>query len=340
MNKILLDEAEIKFIKTLLDELMVEFDSVDSPSFLKDVVIYASELPRRLRRFLNDFKVLEPSGACVIAGYPIDDHKIGRTPDHWNLRSDRSSTLEEEILFVLFSSLLGDPIGWITQQDGYIIHNVVPIKGHENLQLSSGSQYILWHIEDAFHHYRGDYVSLMCLRNPDNTPTTFASIDMVQLDTRQIEILFEPRFIIRPDGSHATENNTDLQDQSQEIDTMLNSTYQAFNLMQTSPQKVSVLFGSPKSPYICIDPYLMDSMDGEAQLALDTLIQALDSKLSECVLHPGDFLFIDNYKTVHGRGPFNPRYDGTDRWLKRMNITRDLRKSRDSRTDCSSHIIY
>jgi len=33
-------------------------------------------------------------------------------------------------------------------------------------------------------------------------------------------------------------------------------------------------------------------------------------------------------------------YDGTDRWLKRINLTRDLRKSRASRLTADSRIIY
>lgn len=39
----------------------------------------------------------------------------------------------------------------------------------------------------------------MCLRNPDRVPTTFASIDAIQLDQKSKETLFEPRFVIRPD---------------------------------------------------------------------------------------------------------------------------------------------
>jgi len=42
---------------------------------------------------------------------------------------------------------------------------------------------------------------------------------------------------------------------------------------------------------------------------------------------------------VHGRRAFKARYDGRDRWFKRMSITRDLRKSRESRTDAASRVI-
>jgi hypothetical protein len=65
----------------------------------------------------------------------------------------------------------------------------------------------------------------------------------------------------------------------------------------------------------------------ESRLAIDHLIRAIDETLTGVALMPGECLFIDNYKTVHGRDSFKARFDGTDRWLKRIDITRDLRKS-------------
>ncbi|MGH3157019.1 MAG: TauD/TfdA family dioxygenase, partial [Streptosporangiaceae bacterium] len=74
--------------------------------------------------------------------------------------------------------------------------------------------------------------------------------------------------------------------------------------------------------------------------AYEILCAALEARLTEVVLRPGDVLFIDNFRTVHGRRPFRARYDGKDRWLKRINITRDLRKSRAHRLASGSRVIY
>ncbi|MBJ7505663.1 MAG: TauD/TfdA family dioxygenase, partial [Ilumatobacteraceae bacterium] len=35
-------------------------------------------------------------------------------------------------------------------------------------------------------------------------------------------------------------------------------------------------------------------------------------------------LVIDNHRAVHGRTSFTPRYDGTDRWLKRALVVQSL----------------
>jgi Fe(II)/alpha-ketoglutarate-dependent arginine beta-hydroxylase len=340
MSRLILEKNESSAIRALLGELTSLYSSVEDKNFLKDVSVTAHELPRRVRVFLNDFKQLEPApGVCIISGYTVDDQRIGPTPKHWKARSGVSPTLAEEMLFLLYSSLLGDAIGWATQQDGHLVHDVLPIKDDENEQISTGSQQtIWWHNEDAFHPYRGDYVALMCLRNPDHIPTTFASVDMLELDPEVKEILFEPRYIIKPDESHAEKNNGC---KGGEACATAKFAYRHIEMMRKNPQKQPVLLGHPQSPYLRLDPYFMSPPDDDASMhALNTLIREIDSKLSEVVLQPGDYLFVDNYRSVHGRKAFKARYDGTDRWLKRMNITRDLRKSRDSRERSSSRIIF
>ena len=133
MNQLVLSTEEITEIKALLSEVASRHNSAEDPDLLSDACVYGHELPRRVRKFLNNFKTLEsPPGICLLSGYTIDDNKIGHTPTHWKSKPAISPSLEEEILLVLFGSLLGDLLGWLTQQDGHIIHDVMPIKGHEH----------------------------------------------------------------------------------------------------------------------------------------------------------------------------------------------------------------
>jgi Fe(II)/alpha-ketoglutarate-dependent arginine beta-hydroxylase len=342
MNRLTLSDAEIATIKQLVRGLTSQYDSVEAPAFLKDISVYAHEVPRRVRMFLNDFKLLEPRlGICVVSGYPIDDARIGPTPKHWGYRSSPSPTLEEEMVLVLFGSLLGEALGWATQQDGYIVHDVLPIKGNEQAQLGTGSEQPLWwHNEDAFHNLRGDYLCLLCLRNPDQVCTTFASVDMLDLNEEQTRILSEHRFFIRPDESHAVQNRTAWSENGDGEN--LHDAYKKIEEMHSQPAELAVLFGDLRSPYIRIDPYFMNTRkdDDYAERALNSVIKQIDERLTDIVLDPGDLLFIDNYRAVHGRKPFVARYDGKDRWLKRINVTRDLRKSRYARKDSASRIIF
>jgi Fe(II)/alpha-ketoglutarate-dependent arginine beta-hydroxylase len=341
MSRLLLSNEEIGSIKALIGELASRFETAEDPDFLQGAPVYAHELPRRVREFLNVFRLREPDEAlCTISGYPIDEEEIGTTPAHWKFKHGRSPVLKEEMFLVLLGSLLGDCIGWSTQQDGHIVHDIMPIQGNEKEQLGSGSEMLLWwHTEDAFHPYRGDYLGMMCLRNPDAVPTTFATVtgfDQV-LTPEQIRLLMEPHFTIRPDESHLVKNKSEMR----QADGDLEAAYQRIETMNQAPQKIAVLYGDPRNPYVRLDPYFMDPVRDSpaAQEALDTLVAFVDRKLGDHVLHEGDVCFIDNSKGVHGRKPFVARYDGRDRWLKRINIARDLRKSRPSRPAADSRVI-
>jgi Fe(II)/alpha-ketoglutarate-dependent arginine beta-hydroxylase len=345
MLRLQLSDDEISSIKALITGITAEYESVESVDFLNAACLYAHELPWRVRSFLNDFRLKEPNpGVCVISGYPLNLSTIGATPPHWKWRSDARKSLHEQILFILHGSLLGDPFGWTTQQDGHIVHDVLPIKGNENEQMGTGSEQLLWwHTEDAFHPYQADYIGFFCLRNPDNIATTIGAVDAKKIEASHIRILFEPRFTIRPDESHQEKNESDLRKerrQSHELDS-INGAYEKIKAMTANPEKVSVLFGSPEAPYLRIDPYFMDPLDDdpEAQQALNALIALIDESLIDLVLQPGDFCFIDNYTVVHGRKPFKARYDGNDRWIKRICLARDLRKSRQVRASRIARLL-
>ncbi|MGB7922914.1 MAG: guanitoxin biosynthesis L-enduracididine beta-hydroxylase GntD [Pyrinomonadaceae bacterium] len=343
MLRISLSHSEVSALQGLLHDLASRYQSAEDMRFLEDACVIAQDLPKRLRVSMNEFKLKEPEGICIISGYPVDEAKVGKTPPHWKWRNGTSPALEEEMLLVLFGSLLGDVFGWGTQQDGHIVHDVIPIKGHEHEQLGTSSEELLtWHIEDAFHPYRGDYICMMCLRNRDNVATTVASIDAVKLKPEHVKVLFEPRFPLRPDESHLEKNKSELYSQAEASDDLVRSAFNRINEINTHPEKLPVLFGDPQSPYLRIDPYFMEALhdDDEAQQALDALIQAVDSAIYDLVLQAGEFCFLDNYRVVHGRKQFKARFDGNDRWLKRINVTKDLRKSRNARLSCESRIIY
>ena len=314
MHRLALSKEELGEIRLLVREVASRHPSVEGADFLDNVSTYAQEMPRRIRVFLNTFRLTEPSGICLISGYPVDDARVGKTPSHWRKKPDEPCTIEEEIFLNLCGALLGDAIAWSHQRDGIICQDLVPIEGHANKMIGSGSELeLVWHTEDASYSYRGDYIGLMCLRNPDAVPTTFALIDEVRLDPDRVEILFEPRFHFRPDPSHPSDKEG---------------------------EKASVLFGDPKFPYVRFDPYCMDSPDTEeARSAMDYLTRAIDEKLTGVALRPGECLFIDNYKAVHGRSSFKARFDGTDRWLKRITVARDLRRSRALRKAPASRVI-
>ncbi len=187
-------------------------------------------------------------------------------------------------------------------------------------------------------HCWADYLGLLCLRNPDGVPTTYATTEMLELSEESQRILFEERFTIRPDESHLLKHKA----KRRAVNGKLAAAYARIEKMNVEPEKIAVLFGDRDAPYLRIDPFFMDPLEDEpeAQAALDQLVRQIDDKLSDLVLRPGDFCFVDNFQAVHGRKPFKVRYDGQDRWLKRINVARDLRKSRDFRASAESPVLF
>ncbi|MFF1697658.1 guanitoxin biosynthesis L-enduracididine beta-hydroxylase GntD [Streptomyces sp. NPDC058257] len=341
MYRITLTREEAAECRALAAELAQEHASVESREFLDNASVYAQELPRGLRAALNEFRMKEPEVACVVSGFRVDDDAIGATPEHWKSRSAQSPTLEEELFFLLCGQLLGDPIGWATQQEGRIMHDVMPIKGHEIGQLGTGSSTPLeWHTEDAFHPYRADYVGLMCLRNPDAARTTYVGVADLDLDERTRETLSGAFFPLVPDDAHRPENRGEPGADAATAELQERS-YARIRRMLDQPEPVPILFGDPADPYLRVHPYYMAPIQNEAaRTAMAVFSEKVETCMREDVLQPGQVIFIDNFKAIHGRRPFKARYDGKDRWLKRINVTRDLRKSRDARTAAHERVIY
>jgi Fe(II)/alpha-ketoglutarate-dependent arginine beta-hydroxylase len=332
MDTLEIDATERLAMTHLLEEIEDEFSDLESDEVLDRITVLAHELPTRIRRTLNAFRRERMSGVLCISGHIVDQDHAGPTPPHWRDRPPLT-TRREELLLMLFSSLLGDPFGWATQQDGRLIHDVLPIKGHENEQLGSSSDSLLtWHTEDAFHPLRADFVAFSCLRNPYAAATTIGYVDSLDLPSSVKDVLFEPRFHIRPDQSHLAKNNSAAPDEA---------AFTEIDEMQRNPDPVAVLFGDPSRPYIRADPYFMliGHGDDEARHALNYLIKEMDFNIFDLCLESGDFCFLDNFRIVHGRKPFTARHDGTDRWLKRVNVACDLRKSRVARHPDSPRLI-
>ncbi len=324
MDNLKLERAELEELTLLLNEVECVFDDLESSVTLLQSAVHAHKIPSRLRFAFNEFRLGQMSGVLCISGYPVDQERLGPTPSHWRGRPVPSTARREELLLILFSSLLGDPFCWATQQDGMLIHDVFPIEGHENGPLGSSSESPLtWHTEDAFHPLRADFISFACLRNPSATATTIGYVDSLDLPDEAKAVLFQQRFSIRPDESHLAKNNSGRD----------SAKFANINKMWADPDPVAVLFGDPDQPYIRADPDFMTvrTEDQEARWALEQLIGQMDKQMFDLQLESGDFCFLDNFRVVHGRKPFRARYDGTDRWLKRLNISCDLRKSRAAR---------
>lgn len=342
--KFVLSALERQEVSRLVEKVVDNFRGFDDEKFLKDLPINAYQLPVRLVEFINDFKYEPPSAGYAVVNMGIlENEKIESTPPHWDLETNNKSCEKSVISMCLCAAILGDLFGWITQQDGRIVHDILPIEKYKSEQLGSGSEVELTlHTEDAFHEFRGDYLVMMCLRNPGGIPTMLSKPDYSRLTKKQIDLLFEEHFVIRPDNSHKIENAS-----SERVITMQayknQKVIDAYNEIEACcsvPRKVAVLFGQRDRPFLRLDPYFMEEPSHpEARDALRQLINIVDDMVVDVALNPGEILIVDNYEVVHGRRPFSARYDGSDRWYKRLNVIRDIRRCQKKLESRTSRVI-
>lgn len=321
-----LSESDAQQVTELAERLIEDYSSPEDSAFVATAADLARSLPDGIVRFLRSFQGGEPAVAAVIRGLPVDGERVGPTPEHWSAHCDPARTMREDFYFLLLGSLIGEVFGWSTLQNGALLHNVLPHRAEENDQSGAGSRApLLWHIEDAFHPYRCDYLGLMALRNPDAVGTSLGSVRDLKVTPQEREVLWSRRFHIRPDKVHL--RGLDASARGAEF--------------EHSPEPVSILFGDAEDPYLRINPPFMTALPGDevAEQVLGEVISRIDENMGEVILNPGDVVFIDNYLAVHGRGSFIPRYDGTDRWMRKALFTRDLRKSRGVRDSADGRVL-
>ncbi|MFH8579796.1 TauD/TfdA family dioxygenase [Streptomyces zaomyceticus] len=322
-----LTEDESRALRTLAEDVLAAAPDLPLEQRLEQLAVVAHAVPERVRATLVNFRLTGGSGGLVLSNLPIDETLAGPTPTAYTDEVTSPEARRAAALLLLLGSLLGDPVSYLSQQRGRMVLDLFPIKGHEEQQLGSSSTVNLeWHNEDAFHPLRADWIMLLGLRNHDKVPTTFASVNDVVLDEHVRERLFAEDFVILPDESHTAAFNSSTTGVGG--DGRQDEAFRRIAEMNEVPRRTAVLSGDPESPFIRIDPAFMPSdLQGEAVAALDSVTKEIDANLRDVALAPGELLIVDNKRAVHGRRPFAARYDGTDRWLRRINVVADLRRA-------------
>ncbi|MER5599424.1 TauD/TfdA family dioxygenase [Streptomyces sp. NPDC002265] len=257
------------------------------------------QLPGPLRAALGTTVALPcPSrGYRMVRGLFGSLDAVGPTPAHWSQDAPRE-TAEFDVTLALVAETLGAVFGWADQQDGRLVHNILPSKGCEDMQIGASSVVPLaWHTEDGFHPERADFLLLACVRNPDGVGSRLASIRDVALDPADLARLREPSVTIEPDDS-----------------------YGDHGAPRMPSHGMATVWDGPDGLCVRYDPSYTRFLTEEKEVirSLERLGDAFEECGAVISMSPGDLLVIDNDVMVHGRVSFRPRYDGTDRWLKRV----------------------
>jgi len=313
-----LEDQEQHLVRQIAQELpTIDVGSLDDDALLTTIALASKRIPERLARTLIMFrKNSNDYGTLLFRNLPIDE-MLPSTPADGRICRCKTTSISESSLALLMM-WLGEPIGYLDEKEGALIQNVCPVQGQENRQENTGSVYLEFHTEDGFHPFKPDFVGLLCLKSDHHhvARTGTASIRKIlaHLDEETIAWLRKPLYHIRLASSF-----------TKDLTTVKYSSV------------LPILSGNDGEPELCMDGHAMEATIPEAQHAMDTLEAALKAALFEVVLLPGDLLIVDNRVAAHTRTAFQPQYDGNDRWLQRMFVVQDFRRSHISRP-AGSHV--
>jgi L-asparagine oxygenase len=277
-----------------------ESGGVGGDEMLRSIRTAARRVPEHVLELVLAFQEEpHPSGALLLRGCPVGE--LPPTPESPTAPCEK--TLLSEYTLLSVARLLGQPVGYLPEHGGELVQNILPTREGADRQVSTSSKVTLqYHTEASFHPWRMRYLLLLCLRGDENAKTTLVSArDIVRrLDEATMRVLAEPLFSTGIDESYAGSRST------------------------ARSEMHSVLYGSKQHARIRYDAELTEGVTAAAQHALTRLAEVVRECEGGVVLEAGDLLIVDNTVAIHGRSPFTPRFDGTDRWLQRAFVMSDL----------------
>jgi L-asparagine oxygenase len=281
--------------------------NLDGRGFVDAARAQWEHLPVRLRQRVREFRRDSgASGTLLLSGMPID-HMLPPTPTAAG--SVRRTATVASAGLALIALGLGEPIAYAPEKSGALVQDVVPVASLAASQSNGGSVVLTFHTENAFHPNRPDYVLLLCLR-PDPERTAALRVSSIRralplLDPHDVAALSSPWYLTGPPPS--------------------------FGSTDGAARPHPVLNGSADDPDVTVDFNSTRAIGPRAATALARLGRAMDATAVDVRLRPGDLAVVDNRIAVHGRSGFQPAYSGQDRWLHRMFVQIDLRRSRAAR---------
>jgi L-asparagine oxygenase len=303
-----LNETEIEILINLAETITInpsEFPELYN-NHCKHV---ASKVPERIYNKLLHFRTYgSKTGFLLIQNFPVYNNELPKTPlgNHYKIGE---TTILARIQSI-FLSIIGELIAYEAEGYGRLFQDVVPIPTMHNMQTSLGSNTELEiHTEQAFSNVKPDVLSLACLRGDENAFTYILPVQYIinNLSKEEIEILRKPLWKTGVDLSFKLNGNDFIEG----------------DIRGPMP----IIQGTPADPFLVFDQDLMTGITNESQEFIEKIVHIYYKQRIEYNLKPGDIIFIDNNRAVHGRSAFFPLFDGQDRFLVRCFAVFDYEKS-------------
>jgi len=278
-------------------------------SFINEVNSVKKCIPQTIKNKLDDFtRNGSDEGFILFKGFSVDTELVPPTPP------DNTFSLGEKTQLANIQALInqtcGEMIAYEAEGHGKLFQDMVPNYKLSTTQTSLGSKVELEiHTEQAFSKLRPDLLSLACLRGDPQAKTYILHVKKIveNLSEKERKLLREPLWKIGVDMSFKMKNETFLEGEIR--------------------GPIPILSGPEINPHLVFDQDLMTGITYEAEVLRKKLIDIYLIHRSEHILKPGEIILLDNRRVVHGRSPFEPKYDGYDRFIVRSFITLDYDSS-------------
>ena len=169
---------------------------------------------------------------------------------------------------------------------------------------------------------RPDILSLACLRGDEKAYTYILPVGRIleNCSSREIQMLREPLWMIGVDLSFKLHGQSFIDGDVR--------------------GPIAILSGPEHDPELIFDQDLMKGITSEAENLVKKIVEIYyHHRIAHC-LQPGEIIFVDNRRAVHGRSSFSPKYDGYDRFLVRCFATLDYEKSAHARIGRTVAAMY
>ncbi|NEQ76336.1 MAG: hypothetical protein F6K23_26825 [Okeania sp. SIO2C9] len=258
----------------------------------------------------------QPGGASflVMRNLPID-RPLPEPPQDGKRPTSKNTWISEATLFSIQRTIGLQPLSYIQEKGGVLVHEVAPVPGLDKSLSNSGIVALGFHTDDSIlkPEFRPEFLTLLGLINEHHTPTFIAPIDwaFAELSSRHQQELMKPQYRVESPDS-----------------------FKIFGGKVLRSELRSLVTRNPSGDLeIAGNLYAVTTREPQAQVALDSLRTVLPEIAESVILEPGCAVIFSNSRVLHGRAAIT----GGKRWLQRCFSRKNLDALRKATGNYKTH---
>ena len=319
-RNMIFSQEEQNIMKSLAEDITAS-PSEEPELFCQQCKKASLLLPESIKVPLLHFKNYGSKTGFLCIDTQIIEEDLPITPKDNNEKQGENTLLSK--IQGIIMEFLGEMVAYEAEGYGRLFQDVIPNQSMAKQQTSLGSHTELEiHTEQAFSELRPDFLSLACLRGDKHAQTFVLPVSkMIEtMSCSNLELLYQPLWKTGVDLSFKMGG------------------YEFIEGETRGP--MPILTGSFSDPRLRFDQDLMTGLDEHSQRLIKEIVQIYYQHRYAHCLQPGEIIWVDNRRAVHGRSPFFPRFDGYDRFIVRCFGVVDYEKSSYARQERTIQAIY